>query len=428
MLVEVGSTIIMAGVAGYSYLKTSGSSMSDADKIQRIFNNAGMNVREKGKVKTIRIHRKTKIEGGIEYVFQLPLGMSAKQIIDHKNVLEDGLNARHKVFEFDPTELLSLKWDRTVIKQIMKILTSKKIIRKEIDIDFDGMLRIRVYDSSLGNEIQWSDDMLQLGTWSVPIGITRNGTIYHDFDKRKHLIVAGATGFGKSVIMKAIITALILSKPNEVTFSLIDLKGGPAFARFKDAKQVVHFGVDTTDALDILQDVQQKMNDDYKKIVDGGYEDVSEAGISKRHFLVVDEAADLAGDQKSMEILTDIVRKGRGAGYYVIYATQYPSAQAIPMQIKRNIPARLCFVLDSAMASMTVLDGPGAESLPEIPGRGIYKEVKQTILQTPYMSNKQIQERIQPHVTIRTRRDDGDGQKSLQTTTTRRHSIVIEKV
>ncbi|MGE8082093.1 hypothetical protein [Peribacillus loiseleuriae] len=112
MLVEVGSTIIMAGVAGYSYLKTSGSSMSDADKIQRIFNNAGMNARENGKVKTIRIHRKTKIEGGIEYVFQLPLGMSAKQIIDHKNVLEDGLNARHKVLEFDPTELLSLKWDR----------------------------------------------------------------------------------------------------------------------------------------------------------------------------------------------------------------------------------------------------------------------------------------------------------------------------
>ncbi|MFJ5625628.1 FtsK/SpoIIIE domain-containing protein, partial [Peribacillus loiseleuriae] len=344
MLVEVGSTIIMAGVAGYSYLKTSDSSMSDADKIQRIFNNAGMNVREKGKVKTIRIHRKTKIEGGIEYVFQLPLGMSVKQIIDHKNVLEDGLNARHKFLEFDPTELLTLKWDRTVIKQIRKILTSKKIIQKEIEIDFDGMLRIRVYHSSLGNEIQWSDDMLKQGTWSVPIGITRNGTIYHDFDKRKHLIVAGATGFGKSVIMKAIITALILSKPNEVTFSLVDLKGGPAFARFKDAKQVVHFGVDTTDALEILQNVQQKMNDDYKRIVDGGHEDVSEAGISKRHFLVVDEAADLAGDQKSMEILTDIVRKGRGAGYYVIYATQYPSAQAIPMQIKRNIPARLCFV------------------------------------------------------------------------------------
>jgi S-DNA-T family DNA segregation ATPase FtsK/SpoIIIE len=66
------------------------------------------------------------------------------------------------------------------------------------------------------------------------------------------------------------------------------------------------------------------------------------------------------------------------------------------MQIKRNIPARLCFVLDSATASMTVLDKGGAENLPEIPGRGIYKEVKQTILQTPFMSNSKIDQLIQP--------------------------------
>ncbi|WP_051591051.1 FtsK/SpoIIIE domain-containing protein [Bacillus sp. UNC438CL73TsuS30] len=167
---------------------------------------------------------------------------------------------------------------------------------------------------------------MKKNTWSIAIGTDRTETFYHDFDKRKHLIIAGATGFGKSVIMKIIITSLILSKPNDVLFSLIDLKGGPAFARFKNCKQVVNFGVDNKDALKILIDVQKKMNQDYKKIVDVGFEDVTEAGINERHFLVTDEAADLADDNTSMEILTDIVRKGRGAGYYVIYATQYPSA------------------------------------------------------------------------------------------------------
>jgi S-DNA-T family DNA segregation ATPase FtsK/SpoIIIE len=202
----------------------------------------------------------------------------------------------------------------------------------------------------------------------------------------------------KSVIIKAIIVALTLSNPNDVTFSLVDLKGGAAFTRFKNMKQVVNFGINNEDALNILKDVQKKMNDDYQKIVDDGFEDVVEAGISKRHFLIIDEAADIAGDNTSMEILTDIVRKGRGAGYYVIYATQYPSKEAIPMQIKRNIPARLCFVLDSSSASMTVLDGPGAENLPEVPGRGIYKEVKQTIIQTPFMSNSQIDDLIRPYI------------------------------
>ncbi|KYC61214.1 hypothetical protein B4100_3314 [Heyndrickxia coagulans] len=51
---------------------------------------------------------------------------------------------------------------------------------------------------------------------------------------RKHLILARTTGFGKSVIMKSLITSLILQKPDDVEFSLIDLTGGPAFARFKN--------------------------------------------------------------------------------------------------------------------------------------------------------------------------------------------------
>ena len=128
------------------------------------------------------------------------------------------------------------------------------------------------------------------------------------------------------------------------------------------------------------------------------------AGISKRHFLIIDEAADIAKDAICMDTLTEIVRKGRGAGYYVIYATQYPSSEAIPMQIKRNIPARLCFVLDSSTASTTVLDSAGAEKLPEIPGRGIYKNVKQTIIQCPIIKNSAINDLIKPFIITKRRK------------------------
>jgi len=389
----------MGGIALKAYTKKKGLSTNDSGKIQRIISLSGLNVKDGKDTLTTQLVRKKQHDWGMEYKYRIPYGRSFEDYVAKQDKLEDGLNNRRKRITL--ADLKSLKLDEDFIESVRKLTTHKLTDKKEMELSFDGLLTIRVYNEPLPKVIHWKEENLKKNTWSVLIGSNRNGDIYHDFDKRKHLIIAGATGGGKSVIMKAIITALTLSKPNDVTFSLIDLKGGPAFARFRNLKQVVNFGVDNEEALEILKDVQQKMNEDYKKIVDNGYEDVSEAGIRKRHFIIVDEAADLADDKACMAILTDIVRKGRGAGYYIIYATQYPSAQAIPMQIKRNISARLCFVLDSATASVTVLDGSGAERLPEIPGRGIYKEVKQTILQTPYMSNDLIKELIQPYNTVK---------------------------
>jgi len=385
----------MGGIALKAYSKKKGLSTNDSGKIQRIISLSGLNVKDGKDTLTTQLIRKKEHPWGWEYKYRIPLGRSFEDYVAKQDKLEDGLNNRRRRITLK--DLKTLKLDANLIENIQKLMTHKLTEKKEMELSFDGLLTIRVYNEPLPKVIHWKDENLKKNTWSVLIGSNRNGDIYHDFDKRKHLIIAGATGGGKSVIMKAIITALTLSKPDDVTFSLIDLKGGPAFARFRNLKQVVNFGVDNEEALEILKDVQQKMNEDYKKIVDNGYEDVSEAGIRKRHFIIVDEAADLADDKACMAILTDIVRKGRGAGYYIIYATQYPSAQAIPMQIKRNISARLCFVLDSATASVTVLDGSGAERLPEIPGRGIYKEVKQTILQTPFMSNDRIKELIEPY-------------------------------
>jgi S-DNA-T family DNA segregation ATPase FtsK/SpoIIIE len=283
-------------------------------------------------------------------------------------------------------------------------------------------LKIRVYAGKASNKIIWNEEMLKPDTWAVVVGLTRNETIYYDFDKRKHLIIGGATGGGKSVVVKLIITSLILSKPDAVSFSLIDLKGGAAFNRFKNCKQVENYEEDVNGAYKTLEKVEKEMDKVYRRVVDGGFEDVTEAGIKERHFIIIDEAADLADHKPAMEVLTRIVRKGRGAGFYVIYSTQYPSSQAIPMQIKRNIPARLCFVLDSVSASMTVLDAPGAEELPEdIPGRCIYKGVKQKVIQTPFMSNTKIDELIKPHKIEK--RNDEIGKTIKKPNEDKRHTI-----
>ncbi|MGE7880175.1 FtsK/SpoIIIE domain-containing protein [Peribacillus muralis] len=423
MILETISTIAFGGVAAYSYFKSEGPAINDSDKILKIFNNAGLKVKEGKVTKTIRILRKKKIKDGMEYVFQLPLGLASKEIIAQKHVLEDGINTRSTALKFSPRDLLKVKMDKTLFKQIESILKDKTIVKKEMEIESgEGVLKIRVFHKPFGNKIIWNEEMVKPDTWAVVVGLTREKSFYHDFDKQKHLIVGGATGGGKSVVIKSMITGLILSKPEDVVFSLIDLKGGPAFARFKNCKQVKNFGIDVNGAYEILQEVEREMDSTYKKIVDGGFEDVTEAGIKERHFIIIDEAADLVDHGPAMDILTGIVRKGRGAGFYLVYATQYPSAQAIPMQIKRNIPARLCFVLDSVSASMTVLDAPGAEDLPEdIPGRCIYKGVKQKVMQAPFMSNKKIDELIKPHK-IEKRIDEG-GKTIQKPNEDRKHSI-----
>jgi S-DNA-T family DNA segregation ATPase FtsK/SpoIIIE len=419
MIFEIVSTTFFGAISLKAYLSKSGGG-NDSRKIQKIFTLTGLNVKDGKETLTAQQLKKKDYGWGTEYRFRIPLGRSFEDYLSKKNAIESGINTRSVKIQFK--DLRGLKLDRNIISSIKGLYTRKLSDRKEIELFFDGVLKIRVYNEPLSTKIEWKQGFLKKNTWTVLIGKNHVEMIFHDFDKRKHLIIAGATGFGKSVIIKAIIVALTLSKPNDVTFSLVDLKGGAAFTRFKNMKQVVNFGINNEDALKILKDVQRKMNDDYQKIVDAGFEDVTEAGISKRHFLIIDEAADIAGDNACMDILTDIVRKGRGAGYYVIYATQYPSKEAIPMQIKRNIPARLCFVLDSSSASMTVLDGTGAENLPEIPGRGIYKEVKQTIIQTPFMSNSQIDELIRPYII-----DKGAKFNEQVKRETRKNTLVIKE-
>ncbi|WP_378931882.1 FtsK/SpoIIIE domain-containing protein [Metabacillus herbersteinensis] len=400
---EIGSTIIMSGVAGYAYLKTNGSPSNDAGKIQKIFANSGWNGRNG---ETIRLQRKDKFKGGVEYVYQIPLGFDRKKIEADKHILEDGLNIRHKHLEVDLYDLLKIKFDKTVLKQIKKILTNKKIKRKEIELDFDGMLRIKVYNECMQDQHDWDESYLKKGTWSVSIGQTRQGVVRHDFDEHKHLIIAGATGYGKSAILKLIVVSLVLQQLDNVNLHLIDLKGGSAFQRFKDLKQIKNFTRDPSEAKDILEAIQKDMNKAYTDIVDQGFEDIKESGRKERHFIIIDEAADIAGDSSCMDVVTDIARRGRGAGFYLIYATQYPSSQSIPQQTKRNIPSRLCFVLDDATASNTALGQTGAEELPLIPGRGIYKNVKSQVVQTPYINNKEIKKRIEPHIVIRPRKEE----------------------
>lgn len=397
MLFEIVTTSIMGGIALKAFISKNGVSTNDSGKIQRIMTLSGLNVRDGKDTLTTQLISKKQYEWGMEYKYRIPLGRSFNDYLAKQDVLEDGLNNRKKIITID--DIKRIPFNKDFLRNILE-LKGRLGERKEIELDFDGLLIIRVYEKSLPKKIDWTDSLLKRGTWSVPVGLTRNGdVIHHDFDKDKHLIIAGATGYGKSAILKLISTVLISQQPENVELSLIDLKGGSAFHRFRNCKQVKYYSRDPEETEKVLENIQIDMNKSFEKVVDKGFEDVKEAKINKRHFIIIDEAADLSEYSKAMDIITDIARRGRSAGYYLIFCTQYPTAQVIPSQTKRNVIARLCYVVDTDTASRVVLDEGGADKLPDIPGRGIYKNnVKRHIVQSHYISNETIQDIIKPYI------------------------------
>jgi hypothetical protein len=394
VLFEILSSLAMSSAVGYTYIKQHGNPTNDAEKIQRIFANANLT----GSDEKIRLFRRRKLADCVEYVFQFPQGKSFKQLVAQKDVIEDGLNVRYR--EIELKDILALKWNRSIVKQLRKLTKNEKTARKEIDLAFDGMLRIKVYENSLTESFDWSDDLLRKD-WRVPIGQSRVNVIYHDFEKQPNLLVAGTPGFGKSQFLKSLITSTILAQPQHAKFTLIDLKEGVSFARFRDCRQVDRVACNADQSLDALQAVQSDMNAVYKRLVSKEHEDVKEAGIKARHFVIIDEAADLTDDKDAMAVIKDIARRGRAAGVRLVYSSQYTSMEAIPSQVKRNIPTRLSFALDSNTASRTVLDVGGAEDLPEIPGRAIYKRLRSEIVQCPYIRNETIAAKTKPYKEVK---------------------------
>src|SRR5699024_11780619 len=118
---------------------------------------------------------------------------------------------------------------------------------------------------------------------------------YH-WKKGTHINVGGATDIGKSKMINVIFNSLLLKRSEEVEFTLIDLKGGLELGSYKNIEQVKHFAKDVDTAKDALDSVQQYMSGIFETMEKQGKKIVKEAGINKRHFVIIDEAATLTSE------------------------------------------------------------------------------------------------------------------------------------
>lgn len=405
MLFEILTTSIMGGIALKAYTKKQGVSSNVSGKIQRILSLSGLNVKDGKDTLTTQLIRKNKHEWGWEYKYRIPLGRSFGDYERKLEVIEDGLNNRRKRISL--ADLKELKLDSDIIDNLRSLWGSKLTEKKEIELSFDGLLIIRVYDKPLPMQVPF-----QVGEdWKIPIGITRekNTFKYHDFERVPHMVLGGATRYGKSNFINSMIVSLLQTKPDHVNLFLIDLKGGVELCDYEPIKQTVSIAYEPEEALETLQVAYDKMRELQSTLRQKGKKNVQEAGIKERYFIIVDEVGELnpaeavGREEKKLKqecqtLMSQIARLGAGLGFRQILATQYPTGDVIPRQCKQNSDAKLSFRVMNQVASRVVLDEEGAEQLPQIRGRAIYQTAdKREILQTPLITSEAIQQTITPH-------------------------------
>jgi DNA segregation ATPase FtsK/SpoIIIE, S-DNA-T family len=430
MIFEVVSTAIMGGIALKAHQSKKGIG-NDSKKINKIFALSGLNVKDGKDTLTAQQIKKIDYEWGTEYRYRIPLGRSFEDYVAKQKIIETGINTRTVKIEIK--DLKGIKLDRNIISTIKSIYQKKLTERKEIELSFDGMLIIRVYNDPLPNLVDF-----QFGEgWKVPMGVTRekNKVMYHDFEQIPHFALGGATRYGKSNLINGIITSLIKQQPNNAKFHLIDLKGGVELCDYENVKQTVSIAYEPEEALETLKNAYEQMRKKQQLLKAIGKKKVEDAGITERHFVIIDEVGELNPDeavtreekqlkQQCQKYMSQIARLGAGLGFRQILATQYGTGDVIPRQCKQNSDAKLCFRVQSGVASRVVLDSEGAEALPQIKGRAIYQTAdKRIIIQTPLITPEIIQQTIEPYIV------PNKGGKLIETTNreTGEDTVIIKK-
>ena len=206
----------------------------------------------------------------------------------------------------------------------------------------------------------------------VPLGVGSGGeNIIIDLTRMPHLLVAGATGSGKSVCMNSIATGLLMSRtPEQVRIVMID----PKRVELTPYAGVPHLYappvVEPDVAVGILKALVEEMTDRFKVLESAGVRNIisyNDQAVTKMPYLVimVDELADLmlSAASEVERLLCRLAQLGRATGIHLVIATQRPSVDVVTGLIKANFPSRISFSVSSQIDSRTIIDGVGAEKL-----------------------------------------------------------------
>lgn len=269
-------------------------------------------------------------------------------------------------------------------------------------------IKMKIATTTMPDRVPLAPFIGNFKNWEVPIGVHQFGIETHNFDYYPVLVGGGVIRFGKSTFIKNILTCLITQNPDDVEFYILDLKEGVEFSEYKNLKQVKEVATNLTEAVDLLERLDGQLTKASEWFLKKGYKNIVETPVKKRKFVIVDESHELAPPshadkkekkpyQKCQYLLSRIVSKGGFCGFRCLIFTQYPVAESISQRIKQNSPARITLRVADSTASRVILDEHGAEDLPPVRGRAIYKTFQKTVLQIPY-SQDHYKEFLLPYV------------------------------
>lgn len=345
--------------------------MNELQKIEQVFSNLNFSVRdEKGDRHFPKLTNKENTDAFRRYDFRLPLGLTL---------------------------------DKPLRLKMSDILS--KTLNSTVEVEGEGDMTVWIFKQKMPEKWNYKDlPATNEEGLLVPVGKTHKDVVYHDFDKIPHMTIAGTTRWGKTVFTKVAFTHLIENYPEDVEFYILDLKGGLEYHKFRHLKQVKAIASDVETAHMVLSHIHDEILADMEKFKEKGYTNVLESPIKRRRFIIVDEGAELSPDKSDekeikklrgqcQQYLSNIARISGALGYRLIFATQYPTADTLPRQIKQNADAKISFRLPTGYASQVALDEEGAEELDTV-GRAIYRTHEKQIAQVPYISDNEMWERL----------------------------------
>lgn len=202
--------------------------------------------------------------------------------------------------------------------------------------------------------------------WRTPPGQVYS--LYRDMLKQPHLLIAGATGSGKSVVINGLVYTAMYDSPAAVQFILID----PKRVELVDYKPLPHTLMYTSEPGEMVEALEKAM-----EITESRYKAMQRQRVKKYPggalYVIIDELADLmtTARRQVQPFIQRLAQVGRAANVHIIAATQCPLATVIPTPIKVNFDSRVALRTRSAQDSRNILGLTGCELLPRY-GQGYY--------------------------------------------------------
>ena len=263
----------------------------------------------------------------------------------------------------------------TALHQDLALALAAHPIRIEAPIPGKSLVGIEVPNKAaavvrLGSLLLYPD-FQKAGELAFPIGRNVSGEpIFKDISKMPHLLVAGATGSGKSIMIHSLIISLLYkNSPEMLRLLMIDPKRVELSIYGGIPHLLAPVITENKKSIGILRWAIQEMDRRYQVLLEAGSRDIKSYNSSGKSMpyivIVIDELADLMASF-GREVESSIIRlaqMARATGIHLVVSTQRPSVEVITGLIKANITTRIALQVASQIDSRTILDSPGAEKL-----------------------------------------------------------------